>query len=167
MIVFFCFVTSSPRPLRNSILNLLFTVIRIIIFLTNEPASLLLNSSPGSSGMCPLLPAVFLTEVNLYKSMEVNLLRRLCARSGCGGTPSPLVTEHPSSPQWRLSGAVTSRSPLTPSPPSPPPHPKNTPPPHDASYSSQDNEVVKIDFIRRRWGAITWRNVSYQLLSAG
>lgn len=66
-------------------------------------------------------------EVNLYKSMEVNLLRRLCARSGCGGTPSPLVTEHPSSPQWRLSGAVTSRSPLTPSPPSPLPHPKKIP----------------------------------------
>lgn len=61
-------------------------------------------------------PAVFFPEENLYKSMEVNLLRKLYASSGYEGTLSALVTEHPSSPQWRLSGAVTSQTPLTPCP---------------------------------------------------
>lgn len=88
-----------------------------------------------------LLPAVFFPEVNLYKSMGVNLLRRLYVRPGYGGTLSPLVTEHLSSAQWRLSRAVTPQSLLTPSPQSKP----LDPPPLTSSYSSQNNEVLKID----------------------
>lgn len=114
-----------------------------IIFLTNEPVFFLLNLSLASSGICPFA-SCFLPEVNLYKSMEVNLLRRLCAHSGYGGTLSPLVTEHPSSAQWRLCRAVTSLYLLT---PSPQPTPKT--PPCTSSYSSPDNKVMKIDLFQR------------------
>lgn len=72
------------------------------VFLTNE----LTSCSPGLPDpslavfVAPFFCQLFsFPEVNLYKSMEVNLLRRLCACWGCGGTPSPLVTVHPSSPQ--------------------------------------------------------------------
>lgn len=61
-----------------------------------------------------LMPAVFFPEVNLYKSMGVNLLRRLCAHPGYGCTPSPLVTEHPSRAQWRLRGTETPPVPFKP-----------------------------------------------------
>lgn len=91
-----------------------------IMFLTNDSAFLEDNLCLASAGICPR-PAVFFPEVNLYKSMGVNLWRRLCARLGYGGTLPPLVTEHPSSAQWRLNREVTPPIPCNPITPDPPP----------------------------------------------